>query len=200
MKIGIINYGCGNSSNIIKAFNKVGINCALIENKKDIMNFDKIILPGMGSAPHAMRILKKNKLDLYIKKFNENSNPILGICLGFQLALNTYEIDKTNKLRCLSLIKGSVKKIENVEYPLPIINWNKVESKNKKDNLNNKLFYFSHSYYCDLSLMKKNITFVNINGKKIISSYENKNLYLYQFHPELSGENGLNLLKKFKEL
>ena len=124
----------------------------------------------------------------------------MGICLGFQVALNTYEIDKTNKLKCLSLIKGTVKKIENVEYPLPIINWNKVESKNKKDDLNNKLFYFSHGYYCDLSLMTKNITFVNINGKKIISSYENKNLYLYQFHPELSGENGLNLLKKFKEL
>ena len=200
MKIGIINYGCGNTFNIIKAFNKVGINCGLIENKKDITKFEKIILPGMGSAPHAMKVLKKNKLDIYIKKFNENSNPILGICLGFQLALNTYEIDKTNKLRCLSLIDGSVKKIENVKFPLPIINWIKVESKNKKENLKNKFFYFSHGYYCDLSSMDKNITFVNISSKKIISSYENKNLYFYQFHPELSGENGLNLLKKFSEL
>ena len=83
---------------------------------------------------------------------------------------------------------------------LPIINWIKLESKNKKENLKNKFFYFSHSYYCDLSLREKNISFINISGKKIISSYENKNLYLYQFHPELSGENGLNLLKKFKEL
>jgi|TARA_B100001142_G_scaffold302250_1_gene328654 imidazole glycerol-phosphate synthase subunit HisH len=200
MKIGIIDYGCGNTSNIIKAFNKVGINCGLIKNKKDIMNFEKIILPGMGSAPHAMRALKQNKLDLYIKKFNENLNPILGICLGFQLALNTYEISKTNKLNCLSLIKGSVKKIENVKYPLPIINWIKVESKDKKENLTNKSFYFSHGYYCDLNSRDKNITFVNVSSKKIISSYENKNLYFYQFHPELSGKNGLNLLKKFKEL
>jgi glutamine amidotransferase len=200
MKIGIIDYGCGNSSNIIKAFNKVGINCGLIENKKDLMNYEKIILPGMGSAPHAMSVLKKNNLDLYIKKFNKNSNPILGICLGFQLALSTYEICKANKLKGLSLINGSVKKIENVKFPLPIINWIKLESKNKKENLKNKFFYFSHGYYCDLNPKDKNITFINVYGKKIISSYENKNLYFYQFHPELSGENGLILLKKFKEL
>tara|TARA_B100001741_G_scaffold313835_1_gene322477 strand:+ start:1567 stop:2169 length:603 start_codon:yes stop_codon:yes gene_type:complete len=200
MKIGIINYGCGNSSNIIKAFNRIGVNCGLIEKKKDIMNFEKIILPGMGSASQAMKVMKKNKLDLYIKKLNENSNPILGICLGFQLALKDYEITKTNKIICLSLIKGSVKKIENVNSPLPIINWLKVESQNSNKNLKNRKFYFAHSYYCNLSLKEKNVSFVKINNKKIISSYENKNLYFYQFHPELSGENGLNLLKKFKEL
>jgi glutamine amidotransferase len=200
MKIGIINYGCGNTSNIIKAFEKIGVNCGLVEKKKDLMNFEKIILPGMGSALHAMKVLKQNKLDLYIKKFNENSNPILGICLGFQIALHNYEISKTNKIKCLSLIKGNVKKIENINTPLPIINWIKIESKNKKENLKNKNFYFAHEYYCDLSLKEKNITFVKVNNKKIISSYENKNLYFYQFHPELSGEDGLNLLKKFKEL
>ncbi len=88
MKIGIIDYGCGNTSNIIKAFNKVGINCGLIKNKKDIMNFEKIILPGMGSASHAMRVLKQNKLDLYIKKFNENYFILIDICLIYNLCYN----------------------------------------------------------------------------------------------------------------
>ena len=200
MKIGIINYGCGNTSNIIKAFNRIGVNCGLVEKKKDLMNFEKIILPGTGSVLHAMKILKQNKLDIYIKKFNENLNPILGICLGFQMALNNYEITKSNKIKCLSLIKGNVKKIENINVPLPIINWIKLESKNSKENLKNKKFYFAHGYYCDLSLKQKNITFIKVDNKKIISSYENKNLYFYQFHPELSGQNGLDLLKKFKEL
>ena len=200
MKIGIINYGCGNTSNIIKAFNRIGVNCGLIEKKKDLMNFEKIILPGMGSALHAMKILKQNKLDIYIKKFNENLNPILGICLGFQIALNNYEITKSNKIKCLSLIKGNVKKIENINAPIPVINWIKLDSKNSKENLKNKKFYFAHGYYCDLSLRQKNITFIKVDNKKIISSYENKNLYFYQFHPELSGQNGLDLLKKFKEL
>ena len=200
MKIGIINYGCGNTFNIIKAFNRIGVNCGLVEKKKDLMNFEKIILPGTGSVLHAMKILKQNKLDIYIKKFNENLNPILGICLGFQIALNNYEITKSNKIKCLSLIKGNVKKIENINVPLPIINWIKLESKNSKENLKNKKFYFAHGYYCDLSLKQKNITFIKVDNKKIISSYENKNLYFYQFHPELSGQNGLDLLKKFKEL
>ena len=200
MKIGIINYGCGNTSNIIKAFKRIGVNCGLVEKKKDIIKFEKIILTGMGSAPHAMKVLKQNKLDIYIKRFNENLNPILGICLGFQIALGHYEISKSNKLKCLSLIKGNVKKIDFINSPLPIINWIKVESRNKNENLKNKKFYFAHGYYCDLSLKEKNITFVKVSNKKIISSFENKNLFFYQFHPELSGENGLNLLNKFKEI
>jgi glutamine amidotransferase len=200
MKIGIINYGSGNISNIIKAFNKIGVSCGLVEKKKDIIKFEKIILPGVGSAQQAMKVIKQKKLDLYIKKFNENSNPILGICLGFQLVLKNYEFTKSNNIKCLSLINGSVKKIENINVPVPIINWAKLESKDNKENLKNKFFYFAHGYYCDLSIKKKNTTFVKIGNKNIISSYENKNLFLYQFHPELSGENGLNLLKKFKEL
>ena len=200
MKIGIINYGCGNISNIKKAFNRIGVNCGLIEKKKDMINYEKIILPGMGSASHAMNILKKNKLDLEIKRFNKNLNPILGICLGFQLSLQSYEITNNKKIRSLSLIKGNVKKIENTSIPLPIINWLKLKCKNKKKDLNNKDFYFAHKYYCNLDIKEKNVTFVEINGKKIISSYENKNLYFYQFHPELSGKNGLNLLRNFKNL
>ena len=200
MKIGIIDYGCGNTSNIIKAFKRIGVNCGLIERKKDLVKFEKIILPGMGSAPHAMKVLKKNRLDMCIKRFNENLNPILGICLGFQIALDNYEISSSNKIKCLSLIKGNVKKIDFIDSPLPIINWIKIYSKNKNVYLNNKKFYFAHGYYCDLSLNEKKITFVKVDNKKIISSFENKNLFFYQFHPELSGENGLNLLNKFKQL
>ena len=124
----------------------------------------------------------------------------MGICLGFQIALNSYEISKSNKIKCLSLIKGNVKKIDFINSPLPIINWIKIESRNKNQILKNKKFYFAHSYYCDLSVKEKNITFVKVSNKKIVSSFENKNLFFYQFHPELSGENGLNLLNKFKEL
>ena len=200
MKIGIINYGCGNISNIIKAFNRIGANCGLIEKQKDMIKYEKIILPGMGSASHAMNILKKNKLDIEIKRFNKNLNPILGICLGFQLSLQNYEITSSKKIVSLSLIKGNVKKIESAMLPLPIINWLKVKSKNKKKDLKNKEFYFAHEYYCNLDTKEKNVTFVEMNDKKIISSYENKNLFFYQFHPELSGENGLNLLNNFKEL
>ena len=200
MKIGIINYGCGNTFNLIKAFNRISVKCTLVEKKKDLINLEKIVLPGMGSASHAMKMLKNNKLDTYIKKFNENSNPILVICLGFQLALDNYEINSSDKIKCLSLIKGKVKKIENINAPIPIINWIKLESTNVKEYLKNKKFYFAHGYYCDLSFKQKNITFIKVDNKKIISSYENKNLYFYQFHPELSGENGLNLLKRFKEL
>ena len=200
MKIGIINYGCGNISNIIKALNRIGAKSGLIERKKDISNFEKIILPGMGSASHAMNVLKKNKLDIEIKRLNRNMNPILGICLGFQLSLQSYEISLKHKIKSLSLIKGNVKRIEGIKLSLPIINWLKLKSKIKNKDLSDKEFYFAHEYYCNLDTNEKNVTFVEMNNKRIISSYENKNLYFYQFHPELSGQNGLNLLNNFNKL
>ena len=200
MKLGIINYGCGNTFNITKALNKIGAKYGIIEKKQDIKKYEKLILPGMGSAPHAMNILKQNKLDKYIRSLNKSSNPILGICLGFQISLQKYEISQTEKIDCLSLIKGKVKIFENIKTSLPIINWLKIKSKNKKNPLNNKEFYFAHKYYCDLKYEEKKTTYVEINKKKFISSYENKNLFLYQFHPELSGDKGLNLLDNFNKI
>ena len=164
------------------------------------MNFEKIILPGIGCPSTAIKVLKKNKLDTYIKKFNNNLNPILGICLGFQLALQNYELTNNHQIKCLSLIKGRVKRLKFDKIPLPIINWLKIKNIKKKKDLNNKEFYFAHEYYCDLNDNEKNISYTEVNNKKIISSYEKKNLYFYQFHPELSGDNGLNLLKNFKQL
>ena len=200
MKIGIVDYGCGNISNVIKSLNKIGAKCGIIEKKEDLIDFEKIILPGMGCPSTAIKVLKKKKLNTYIKKFNDNSNPILGICLGFQLALQNYELTNNHQIKCLSLIKGTVKRLNFEKIPLPIINWLKVKNIRKKKDLHNKEFYFAHQYYCDLNDNIKNISFVELNNKKIISSYEKKNLYFYQFHPELSGDNGLNLLKKFKEI
>lgn len=199
MKIGIINYGCGNTFNITKALNKIDVKYGKVENQKDIKKYEKLILPGMGSAFHAMRVLKENKLDTNIMSFNKNSNPILGICLGFQISLQKYEISKEKKIKCLSLIKGEAKILKNIKTSLPIINWLKVKSKNKKNLIANKEFYFAHSYHCDIKI-DQNITYVEIDNKKIVSSYESKNLFLYQFHPELSGDEGLNLLNNFKKL
>ena len=62
----------------------------------------------------------------------------------------------SNKIKCLSLIKGNVKKIDKINSALPIINWIKIESRNKNQILKNKKFYFAHSYYCDLSVKEKN--------------------------------------------
>lgn len=200
MKIGILNYGGGNISNIKKAFNTIGVSLSVIENKKDISKFEKIILPGMGSAQHAMKIIKQNKFDISIRDFIKNQNPILGICLGFQLMLNKYEVNKDLKFNCLSVVRGRVKKINSGNFKLPLIDWYKIESKNSKNYLKNKRFYFAHQYCCELDKNDTNSTYIKINQEKIIASYVKKNLFLYQFHPELSGDNGLTVLNNFKDL
>ena len=200
MKIGILNYGGGNISNIKKAFNTIGVSLSVIEKKKDISKFEKIILPGMGSAQHAMKIIKQNKFDISIRDFIKNQNPILGICLGFQLMLNKYEVNKDLKFNCLSAVRGRVKKINSGNFKLPLIDWYKIETKNSKNYLKNKMFYFAHQYCCELDKNDANSTYIKINQEKIIASYVKKNLFLYQFHPELSGDNGLMVLNNFKDL
>ena len=84
--------------------------------------------------------------------------------------------------------------------PLPHIGWNKVYSKGKskfEKNLNNKFFYFCHSYVCEIKDKRINRTIFKYDNEKFVSSVNVENLYATQFHPELSGENGINLLKWF---
>ena len=89
-----------------------------------------------------------------------------------------------------------LKKIDFINSPLPIINWIKIESRNKNQNLKNKKFYFAHGYYCDLNVKDKNVTFVKkVSDKKIVSSFENKNLFFYQFHPELKRGKWFKIVK-----
>ena len=160
--------------------------------KKFSKKFALMVNSGSSAITLAMNVLNFKKND-----------EIITSCLNFGTALSAILQSGATPVLVdaeVDTLQIDVKKIENINAPIPIINWIKLDSKNSKENLKNKKFYFAHGYYCDLSLRQKNITFIKVDNKKIISSYENKNLYFYQFHPELSGQNGLDLLKKFKEL
>lgn len=203
IKVRIIDYNCGNTFSIQNIFKNLGCEVLLSKNNLEIMEGDLVILPGVGSFPYAMKNLKKNGFN---KNFFDEllflNKKIIGICLGFQLLFtSSEEFEYTDGL---NLIQGRVTKLENSEdknIKVPNIGWRKVTTdqlheENYFSNLNNKLFYFIHSYGVYSIFDEKNIdTLQTLEFKKnIICSIKKNNLYGFQFHPEKSGVAGYNLL------
>tara|TARA_Y100001970_G_scaffold294342_1_gene451056 strand:+ start:1854 stop:2471 length:618 start_codon:yes stop_codon:yes gene_type:complete len=197
-KIGIIYYGTGNIGSVYRTLKKFNCDIKIIKNSNDIDSCSKIILPGVGSFQTAMKSLSQSKLDKKISTFYKSGKNIFAICLGMQILFNKSSED--SQFKGLKILPGDVIKIKTKKLPLPHIGWNKIicKNKNKFENLlNNKFFYFTHSYTCMIRKKKINKYFFEYENKKYISALNNDNLYATQFHPELSGINGLNLLEYF---
>lgn len=199
-KIGIINYGLGNLFSIKSACAQVGMNGILVDEQKDLLNSDAIILPGVGAFNVAMDKIKKKKLNIFIKEFVKTNKPIIGICLGMQLFFDkSYENISTEGL---GLIQGEVK-FFNLSSSLNI-GWYPIKKKRDEKILNSiknlSHMYFVHSYYCDPKDKNNILSISNFSNIDFCSSIKFKNIYGFQFHPEKSGENGLKIYQNLKDL
>jgi len=199
----IIDYKMGNLRSVQKAFEKIGCN-AIISNDKDIiLNAKKLVLPGVGAFKDGMKHLEElDLIETLNKKVLEDKIPILGICLGMQLlSKKSYENGETEGL---GWIDAEVIKFEfdNKNLKVPHVGWNEVIFQDE-DNLlfsnieNHKDFYFVHSYYFK---PHENVTTTTTDyGFEFTSSINKNNIFATQFHPEKSQKNGLQILKNFWE-
>lgn len=194
----VIDYGLGNLASVKNALTKLGIPVAISDKPQDIKKAKALILPGVGAAGEGMKNLKEKGLDKLIIEEVNAGKPILGICLGMQLLLSSSEEGDVN---CLDLIKGKVRKFQTT-LKIPEIGWNQVEVNNKSDLLggitDNGYFYFVNSYYCDPE-DKEVIKGITEYDQRFCSVLEKNNIFGVQFHPERSGDSGLQLLKNFWE-
>ena len=172
---------------------------SLLANPLDLKKAERIIFPGVGAAPAAMENLIRTGLAEAIKQVFLSGTPILGICLGAQVVLDSSEEGDTP---CLGLIPGKTVrfKIKDKSLKIPQIGWNTVkilqphpllEGIDKEDE-----FYFVHSYY-PRPVRKENIYAVSDYGGEFCCAVGNKNLFAVQFHPEKSGRFGLSMLQRF---
>lgn len=200
----IVDYNSGNLHSVKSAIDSLNIKTLVSNNPKEMKNYDAIILPGVGSFGKAVKYLQKEKLFDEIINLSDKQKPILGICLGFQLLFsrsNEFGINDG-----LNLIEGEVKKLDSnasLVDKVPNIGWKKIKMINHwknsplKDNSNNDLMYFVHSYY-GVPKDKKIITSVSyLNNKSFCSSICKKNIFATQFHPEKSGLEGLKIYNNF---
>ncbi|MES2622404.1 MAG: imidazole glycerol phosphate synthase subunit HisH [Bacteroidota bacterium] len=201
MKLVIINYGAGNTQSVKFAFQRLGVNPLLSDDKEEILSADKIIFPGVGHAKAAMDVLKQKGLDVLIPQLKQ---PVLGICLGMQLMCKFSEEGTTD---CLGIINEAVKLFEP-KLKVPHVGWNTVRSevrslKSEADtdlfNIGHRTsdyFYFVHSYY----VPKNEFTMMSCNYiTEFSAAVQKDNFYAVQFHPEKSGKTGEAFLKKFME-
>lgn len=200
--IAIIDYGMGNLKSIENSLKLLNIEFVITNNKEVIQKADAIILPGVGSFKQAMDNLKKNNLDKILIEEANKDKYILGICLGMQLLFE--KGFEGEECMGLGLIKGEIKKIEPMEkVKIPHMCWNKLLINKENGIINNKsvdnFVYYVHSFMATEYKNGDLIAYSEYGGIKIPGIVKRKNIIGMQFHPEKSGETGLNLLKKFGE-
>jgi glutamine amidotransferase len=209
-KITIIDYGCGNILNLVRAIRFLGYEAETTHDKKKIMNSSHVILPGVGAFGNAMKQLEKYNLQNAILEYAKLNRPLFGICLGMQILLTvSYEFGVH---RGLGLIKGEVIKIlnkKNNEIKIPHMGWNEIYPNNDKKEWKNKIlsnsligkeFYFVHSFVSVTKNPNLTIAVCNYSGISIPAFVSVDNIFGCQFHPEKSADNGLVVLKNFCEI
>ncbi len=198
--IAIIDYGAGNLFSVKNALDFLGLPNIITNNPDDLRSADKLILPGVGAFADAMRMLNESGLVEVIRE-EVQKKPLLGICLGMQMLFEKgYEFGETDGL---GLIKGCVKLMQpEGNLAIPHIGWNELE-KNEQCPLlakcgEGEYVYFVHSYAAECD--SKNVAAYCDYGMKVPALVFEGNVYGAQFHPEKSGETGLNILRCFASL
>ncbi|WP_220429184.1 imidazole glycerol phosphate synthase subunit HisH [Tenuifilum thalassicum] len=193
LNIGIIQYGAGNQASIRNALDKFGVNAFPVSTKEELNKADKLIIPGVGHAKKAMQQL--NSLGL-TEAIIQTDIPLLGICLGMQL-LGRFSAEGSTS--CLNICDYETHKF-GIKLKIPHMGWNMVKLADAP--LFYKLgesewFYYVHSYY-----VPKSANTIATSNYEIdfIAAVRQNNFWGVQFHPEKSGEKGLQIIKNFIEL
>lgn len=194
--IAIIDYGVGNLFSVEKAFAAIGEEVKVTGEAEDLKSADKLVLPGVGAFGDCMKNLESTGLIPIILEQISNKKPLLGICVGLQILFEGSEESPNSK--GLGVFKGMVRRINAPQLKIPHMGWNAVSThSNLFEGLKeNPYFYFVHSYHAvpeDRSL----ITATTEYGETLTAAVARDNIYATQFHPEKSGDVGLQLLKNF---
>lgn len=195
----IVDYGVGNLKSVANAMKYIGQDTMVTGDAGELERADAIILPGVGAFPDAADKLRESGLDQVLLA-QAGHKPILGICLGMQLLFDCGEEGKI--CEGLKLVSGSVERIKT-DLKLPHIGWNSLSFQN-----NSPLFhgledgayvYFVHSF-CGCAAHEEDVIARTQYGPSVVAAVSHNGVYGCQFHPEKSGEVGLQILKNFGEL
>ncbi|MGA2122187.1 MAG: imidazole glycerol phosphate synthase subunit HisH [Methanoregula sp.] len=195
-QIAIIDYGLGNLRSVIRGLEKAGAHAIITCSAEEIAAADGLVLPGVGAFHEGMEQLGPLQSTVVDAT---RSVPLLGICLGMQMLMETSEEHGSHK--GLGLIPGSVKRFpKRAGFKVPHMGWNSLRLEKPDNPLlaglgPEEYVYFVHSYYADTAPEYTLTTTDYI--RPFASAVFYGNTYGVQFHPEKSGATGLLMLKNF---
>lgn len=192
----IVDYGAGNTKSVTNLLDRLEQKYVLTADVDEILDSDRLILPGVGHAKSAMESLSRSGLIPTLKAYRK---PFLGICLGMQLM---YDISEEGDVDCLGIISGTVKRFEHDgNHKVPHMGWNSIQFDRENPIFNgipnHSYLYFVHSFYAGIS--KETIASCDYIFP-FSAAIQYQNYYGVQFHPEKSGEIGQKLMENFLKL
>lgn len=198
--LAVIDYGAGNLQSVRKALTHIGCESRIVSSPEELESADAAILPGVGSFGDAMENLRKRGLERPIRALIQSGKPFLGICLGLQLLFESSE--ESPGVSGLSVLRGKIVRLPAESgLKIPHIGWNSLHLHQKTGLFQNvpeeSYVYFVHSYYlrCEEDAVSATAQY----GADIHAAVQKNHLFACQFHPEKSGEVGLQMLKNFVE-
>ena len=196
----ILDYDVGNLESVMRGFERVGIDSVISKDPQTIKNATALVLPGVGAFNEAMRSLKASGLIPLIMRHIQQKKPLLGICLGMQLLYSASE--ENGYTEGLSILEGTIKPLKT-QLKIPHMGWNQLTLHQSGDPIvkyikENDFVYFVHSYYVDASFDYV-VAYADYDGR-VPAIVHKENIFATQFHPEKSGDVGLNILKAYGEM
>jgi glutamine amidotransferase len=205
VSVAIIDYGAGNLRSVQKAFQQVGVPAEITKDKAAIRGAKGVVLPGVGSFDSAITELRSLNLEGVIEEAIALGKPFLGICLGLQ---HLFDSSAEGEQKGLGILKGNVVKFSFAGTPwssqsVPHMGWNRLLFKHRAPLFegieDGAMMYFAHSYYvvpADEQVVATRTDY----GIEFTSAVWQGNIYGLQFHPEKSGEKGLQILRNFGKI
>ena len=199
--IGIIDYGVGNLFSLCSSCKAIGEEAFVSGDPEALSKADRLILPGVGAFEDAAKKLRDSGMADFVRAQAASGKPLLGICLGMQLLF-----EKSYEYGChegLGLLKGQVVPMEGrlpEGLKIPHVGWNALDVRSGAllEGLNGQYVYFVHSFFAENCA--DSLSAVTEYGIPITAAVEKDNIYGCQFHPEKSGNVGLQILRKFAEV
>ena len=208
--VGIIDFNAGNITSLERALEYLGIPYVTSKDPAELAkaNCDRFMFPGDGDDAYAMSELKKSGFDVFVREQVQAGKLLFGICVGSQII---FEHSEEGDTECLGLIKGQIRhfysikpELKNEHMKVPHMGWNNLSFENGdcpilKGIKNDFDVYFVHSYVIcpeDPAVVKASADY----GIKVPSVIQSGNIFATQFHPEKSGEMGIQILKNFCEI
>ena len=203
VEIAVVDYGMGNRRSVEKALEHVGVRASISSDHSVLNAAAGLIVPGVGAFPRAMENLRALGLDEVIRERLEAGTPVLGICLGMQLAFDSSE--ELGGAAGLGIVAGEVRALRAEGLKLPHIGWNEVSFTGEGSSaLTAELpqrcaFYHVHSF-APVAERAEDVLGRAEYGAPFVTAVERGSFYGVQFHPEKSSAAGLRLLANFARI